>query len=271
MDEPATDFSRRVMLGRTGLMVSRIGLAASYGIGADAVEEAYHERGINYLYWGSRRRESFGEGIRRLAQRKREDLVIVVQSYSRLASLLAPSLESALRRLRLDYVDILLLGMHNSPPPRRIVDAALHLREQGKFRFLAVSCHKRRTFQRYASDRVFDVLMFRYNAAHRGAEQEVLPLFSGPNRPGAVSYTATCWRRLLKSRKIPKNEAVPTAGDCYRFVLTQPQVDLCLAGPANAEQMHATLAALDRGPMNAEELAWMQRVGDYIHTPRKPK
>ena len=57
-------------LGRTGLQVGALGLAASYGAGADAVEFAF-DRGINYFYWGSRRRPSFGEGLRRLAARRR--------------------------------------------------------------------------------------------------------------------------------------------------------------------------------------------------------
>ena len=73
MSTPGPDFRQRVPLGRTKLQVSRIGLGSSYGIGADAVQEAYEERGINYLYWGSLRKDSFSEGIRRLEQRKREE------------------------------------------------------------------------------------------------------------------------------------------------------------------------------------------------------
>lgn len=259
------DFRQRVSLGKTGLQVSRIGLASSYGVGGDAVEAAYNEHGINYLYWGTMRRESFGEGIHRLAQRKREDLVIVVQSYARLAGWLTSSFERALKQLRLEYADIFLLGMHNRPPSRRIIDAALRLREQGRTRFLAVSCHRRATFRRYIADGIFDVLMFRYNAAHRGAEREILPYLVDSSRPGTVAYTATRWGSLLNPKKISKGEITPRASDCYRFVLSQPQVDLCLAGPANAAQMGEALAALDRGPMSQEELDWMRRIGDQIH------
>ena len=137
------DYRSRVPLGRTGLQVARIGLSSSYGVGADALEEAYDRWGINYLYWGSLRREAFGEGIRRLARRKREDLVVVIQSYARHGRWLAWSLERALRRLGLDCADILLLGYHNRPPNRRLMEAALRLRSQGRARFLAVSCHHR--------------------------------------------------------------------------------------------------------------------------------
>jgi aryl-alcohol dehydrogenase-like predicted oxidoreductase len=260
-----TDFHRRVTLGRTGLQVSRIGLAASYGIDADGLEAAYHERGVNYFYWGSMRKKSFGEGIRRLARQKREDLTVVIQSYSRFVGLLKSSVERALRDLQLQQAEVLLLGWHNHNPSPRILEAAQQLREQGKIRFLAVSCHNRLAFRQYIEEGVFDILMFRYNAAHRGAETQIFPHLERNNRPGTISYTATRWGQLLKPGKMPPGENTPKASDCYRFVLSQPCVDLCLAGPANREQLNEVFAALDRGPMDEGELAWMRRVGDHVH------
>ena len=50
-----------------------------------------------------------------------------------------------------------------------------------------------------------------------------------------------------------------------RFVLSNPNVDVCITGPKNMEQMTEALATLDRGPMSEEELAWMRKVGDYVH------
>ena len=44
------DFKERVPFGRTGLMVSRIGLAQGYGVPAAAIEKTFHEYGINYFY-----------------------------------------------------------------------------------------------------------------------------------------------------------------------------------------------------------------------------
>jgi aryl-alcohol dehydrogenase-like predicted oxidoreductase len=178
---------------------------------------------------------------------------------------MAISLHRALHSLKLEYVDILLLGMHNQPPSQRLKEAAWKLRDSGQVRFIAVSCHRRSTFHTYVEEGFFDVLMFRYNAAHRGAETEVLPLLNIPNRPGTVAYTATRWGQFLDSSKLPREEKTPTASDCYRFVLTQPNVDICLTRPNNMEQLRESLTSLDRGPMNTEELAWMCRVGDYLH------
>jgi predicted aldo/keto reductase-like oxidoreductase len=138
-------------------------------------------------------------------------------------------------------------------------------------RFLAVSTHKRTLVPGIAAGGDFDVVHFRYNAAHPGAEQDIFAHLPAASRPGMVSFTATAVRSLLGKgplqgflpgmRQLPKSERVPTAADCYRFVLTRPEVDVCLTGPANAAQMEQAFEALRLGPMSEDELAWMRRVG----------
>jgi aryl-alcohol dehydrogenase-like predicted oxidoreductase len=250
------------ILGRTGLRVGPLGVAASYGVPASAVEQAF-EQGVNYLYWGSMRRSDFGQAIRNLASR-RDRLVVVIQSYSRMASLLGWSLERGLRAVRLDYADVLLLGIWNKPVPNRILDACRALRERGLVRFLAVSSHNRRLVPEFAAHPALDIVHFRYNAAHPGAENDVFPRLPAQNRAGMVSFTATSWGQLLKPAKAPSGERLPSGSDCYRFVLSRPEVDLCLTGPANAAQMDEALRTLQHGPMSDEELAWMRRVGAAV-------
>jgi aryl-alcohol dehydrogenase-like predicted oxidoreductase len=260
------------VLGRTGLEVGRLGLASGYGVPGTALESAF-ERGVNYIFWGSRRGDSFGAALKRL-RTQRERFVLVIESYTRLASLLSWSLERALRTLSFDHTDILLLGLWNKPVPSRILDAARRLKERGLVRYLAISTHKRTLAPRIAAGRDFDVVHFRYNAAHTGAERDIFPHLPATNRPGMVSFTATSWGQLLGkaslqgiltgTRKPPKSERVPTAADCYRYVLTRPEVDVCLTGPANAAQMEQALEALRLGPMSEDELAWMRRVGRAV-------
>jgi aryl-alcohol dehydrogenase-like predicted oxidoreductase len=247
------------VLGRTGLRVGRLGVSASYGVPAAAVERAF-ERGVNYLYWGSRRTAAFGEALRHLSPR-RDRFVFLLQSYTRVAGLLGWSVERGLRKVGLDYADVLLLGLWNKPVPPRILDAARQLRDRGVVRFLAVSCHNRPFVPTLAADPDCDIVHFRYNAAHPGAEVDIFPRLPSDGRAGMVAYTATSWGQLLKPSRIPKGERVPTASDCYRFVLSRPEVDLCMTGPSNAAHMDEALQALEKGPMNEEELAWMRRVG----------
>jgi predicted aldo/keto reductase-like oxidoreductase len=263
---------KRTLLGRTGRGVGRLGVAASYGVPGAALEWAF-ERGVDYIYWGSRRQDSFGAALRRLRP-QRERFVLVIQSYSRVASLLNWSVERALRTLNFEYTDVLLLGMWNKPVSPRILDAAQRLQKRGLVRFLGVSTHKRTLVPLIAAGRDFDVVHFRYNAAHPGAENDIFPRLPGASRPGMVSFTATSWGQLLGKPTLqgiltgmhrpPKSERLPTAADCYRYVLTRPEVDVCLTGPSNAAQMEEALEALRMGPMSEDELAWMRRVGRAV-------
>jgi len=112
----------RAKVGRTGREVGRLGISTSYGVPTAAVERAF-EQGVNYLYWGSMRTKPFAQALRNLAGR-RDHMVLLIQSYSRMAALVGRSLERALRVIGYDHTDLLLLGMWQKPVPQRILDAA---------------------------------------------------------------------------------------------------------------------------------------------------
>ncbi len=257
----------KVTFGRTGLSVSRLAIGSSYGVGGADLERAY-ERGVNFMFWGLRRREGFAEGVRSIARKDREGLVIAIQSYSRSALLMKVFVESALRRLAVDHVDLLTLGWWNDAPPKRILDAALALQAKGRVRHLMISSHHRPSFEQLAADPAYGGIMVRYSAAHPGAEQEVFPHL-GEARPGVLAFTATRWGTLLSPDLVPKEERTPTATDCYRFVLSNPDVSVSLTGPKDGAELDQALAALDRGPMDAEEIAWMRRVGVVVRRDAK--
>ena len=260
-------FEQRTMLGRTGLQVSKLGLGSSFNAPTPAYREAF-DRGVNYFYWGSARRKFMGDAIREIARDRRERLVLVIQSYSRMASLLGPSVERGLRKLGIEHADLLLLGWFNKPPSPRLLDAARALRERGRVSHIALSTHRRTLLPTLLDDDDFAAWHVRYNAVHRGAEREVFPCLherEPAQRPGLVTYTTTRWGNLCDPRKTPAGERTPLGTDCYRFALSRPEVDLCLAGPNDTEQMKQALAALDAGPMDPEEQAWMRRIGDHIY------
>ena len=172
------------------------------------------------------------------------------------------------RKLGTDHADVLLLGWYNDEPAQRIIDAAVQLRQSGMVRHIAVSGHRRTMFPELVDDERYDLWHVRYNAVHRGAEQEVFPsvaALESSRRPGVITYTTTRWGHLCDPNKTPPGEPTPSGTDCYRFAMTHPQVDLAIAGPGNHDQMRQALEALDLGPMDDEQLAWMRRVGDHIY------
>lgn len=263
-------FREPVTLGRTGLRVARLGIAAGYGVGAAAIERAYHERGVNLFYWGSIRRGGMRDAIRHIAKPDRDRIVVALQSYDRTGVLMPVFCERGLRALRLDYADLLILGWHNRTPSARVMDAAQRLRDRGLVRYLAMSGHDRRLFGKMAhrGGGPIDVFMVRYNAAHRGAETDIFPHLPEADRPGVMTYTATRWGHLLKASRMPPGERPLTASECYRFALSNPSVDVCMTGPANARQLREALHALDDGPLSPAEMQRAHRIGDHVHARR---
>jgi predicted aldo/keto reductase-like oxidoreductase len=252
-------------LGSTSLTVGPLGVASSYGAPAFAFEEAF-ERGCNYFYWGSIRKKGMRDAIRNIIrQGKRDELVIVIQTYSRSTVLMEVFLERALKSLGIDQADTLVLGWHNKVPSQKLLDKAAAMREKGLFRFLGLSGHNRPLFFRLAKMGILDVFHLRYNAAHRAAEQEVFPHLREFPRPGIVSYTATRWGQLLNPKMMPPGEKPASASDCYRFALSDPAVDVCITGPKDLAQMREALRTLELGPLTEEEMTRMRKIGDYVH------
>ena len=242
-------------------------MGAAYGTPARAVEEAF-EHGVNYFYWGALRRDMMAGGIKRLARRNRDRMVVVVQNYWPWAKLIPRSLERALRELQIDYADVLLFSTFRRRPNQRAIDTALALKEKGLIHHLGLACHHRPRFAQVEKEKIFDVYHVRYNAVHRGAERDVFPLLAEKDGPGIVIFTATCHTKLLRRDCVPRSERTPKAGDCYRFVLSHPSVHVCISGTTNLEETRDNVKVLEMGLVTERELAWMRRVGDHIYRRR---
>ena len=261
-----TDDFKQTGLGETGLAVGRLGMAASYGAPAAAFEEAF-EKGCNYFYLGSgRHRSGMKKAIRNLvAKGLRDRLVIAVQTYARFGVMTPLLFDRTLKRLGIEYADVMILGWHNSAPFAMLENVALKMKEKGRCRFIGISGHKRPLFPRLSEKGIYDLFHIRYNPAHRGAETEVFPKLDHPGGPGIVSYTATRWGHLLEARNMPKGQTALNASDCYRFVLSNPSVDVCMCGPKDVLQMRTALRSLDLGPLDEEKMETVRQIGDHVH------
>lgn len=255
------------VLGDTGMSVCRLGLSATYRPGRETIHQAL-DAGMNYCFaYGLD-----GQMVRTLREvfaNRREQVVLATGAYNLIWGHpnLRRTLEKRLRQFRTDHLDVFLfLGVtkeEHFPPQTR--EELYRLREEGKVRAVGMSCHDRRFAGRLAAEGALDVFMIRYNAAHRGAETEIFPHLAA-HGPGLVSYTATRWRALLRRPKgWPRNGPVPTAAQCYRFVLSNPQVHVCMCAPSNPAQLAENLEALRQGPLSPDEMDFMRRFGDAVH------
>jgi aryl-alcohol dehydrogenase-like predicted oxidoreductase len=258
-------------LGNTGIKVCRLGLSASYRPGKKAVYKALDE-GLNFFFCYGFDAQMITV-LREVMRGRRENYVIATGAYNLLWGHpnLRRTLEKRLRQLHTDYIDLFLFLGVTKPEhfDARVRDEYYRFRQEGKVRGIGLSCHHRKFLGELAAGGAIDAMMMRYNAAHRGAESEIFPHLPQHN-PGVISYTATRWTYLLRRpRGWPKAGRLPTAGMCYRFVLSNPNVGVCLTAPSNLKQFEENLSAVREGPLSEDDMEFMHKFGDVVHQANK--
>lgn len=265
-------------LGRTGLQVTPLGLAAlsirasgarGLGLNAEDVERAYYEHGINTFLVHFLMRD-LSEGVRRLIRAgHRDKLVLVSEVGLPFVGSVRRGLEKHLRLLETDHLDAWLVGWVRKRwyVRDRVWTEMQRLREAGKVRAIGLSSHDRPLAAALARQLPVDVLMIRYNAAHRGAEREIFePLADlGDRRPGIIAYTTTRWGMLLKP--LPKRgfPQAMTGAECYRFVLGHPMVDMAWCAAGSMEELRQDVDGTLAGPLDPARREEACRFGDAVH------
>jgi aryl-alcohol dehydrogenase-like predicted oxidoreductase len=245
--------------------VFRLGLATNYGVDGEDLEWAL-EQGVNYIFWTPTARK-VTKSLKAALKRNRESIVLATgPTIGFFGGSIRGACERLLKKLGTDYIDVFQLFWlgRASAWTSSTIDALVSLRESGMVRAIGASMHDRKRAGKLVEDSPLDMLMIRYNAAHSGAEQDIFP-YLAKRRPAIVAYTATRWGGLLKRPK-GWNGPVMTAGDCYRFCLSNPHVDLVLTGPKNRQQLQENLHHLrEKGPLSEEEIRWIREFGQVVH------
>lgn len=163
-------FSDKVLLGKTGRYVGRLGISSSYGAKANDFEMAF-ERGCNYFNWGTFIKGRSGEmkkAIKNIVSKgKRDELFLGMLTYAHNNLLTDFFYKRGLKALGIEYADLLILGYYPKRPPQKIIDYALSLKEKGLVKYLGLTSHNRKVYPLLAEEKIFDVFHIRYNAVHR--------------------------------------------------------------------------------------------------------
>lgn len=287
-------------LGRTGLKVSvaglgcggfsRLGMAAGK-TEADAallVRHAY-DRGVTVFdtaaAYGTE--GAVGRGLAGIAR----DRVVICTKASihrgeeRLgAESVVASLESSLRALRTDHVDVFQL--HGVAPAlydharSAILPALQRAQAQGKIRFIGITetspnDPRSTMLQRAAADGPWDTVMLAFHMMHQNARHALLPLtranrigtllmfavrsiFARPERlRGALAELAAKGEvpQALANASDPLGFLVHAAGAssvtdaAYRFARHEPGIDVVLFGTGDVGHLEANIASLLKPPL----------------------
>ncbi len=303
--------------GNTGIMVSEIGLGAwqlanpDWGLHdqkeAQKIVHASLEAGCNFFdtapgYGGGRSETILGGALKAA---NRDEIVICtktgyhadgLQDFSTAA--IRPILESSLRRLQTDYVDILLL--HN--PPRELMNGRVatqyeeleKLKQEGKIREYGVSldwCEELELVLATTQSKAFEVY---FNALY----QEMLPAFTAAQHKGAGlivkvpldsgwlsgRYRGNHRFDDVRSRWTPEQlerraelvekfaQLVPSdrslAHAALQFCLAQPGVSTVIPGAKSVAQALDNIAAADQTLPDESVQAlyelWTQEIAEDI-------
>jgi predicted aldo/keto reductase-like oxidoreductase len=241
-------------------LVLRLGLATrgDTHLTAEDITHAVAE-GLNYLNWCG-----YDDGLARALREKQVDrrqVVVAMQLQSRDAFRAARELEESLRTLGTDRIDVVTFYYVETVDewkeitgPRGALTALHQARKRGQVNLIGLTTHQRGLGARWVESGKLDLLMIRYNAAHRGAEQDILPL-AGRLRIPVVAFTAQRWGALHeRTRDDPAGFTPPAAPEWYRFALAHPSVSVVLMAPANRRELEEDLGLLEdwRAPQ-AEE------------------
>jgi predicted aldo/keto reductase-like oxidoreductase len=294
-------FTRR-KLGKTGLEVSPIGIGGGSGISNEDLRYAF-DKGINYFLFSSDLHHfSYRKSVETIKQlckagsALRDRVVLATVSYISNPEKVYAVLADQFMELGIDYIDVFHWGWITDKDDfvglvdtaRKIKDGgeiARFFREQilqaqevneeilkrGLARYVGASFHSRYAARQCIQ--TLDVLMLRYNLAHLGAEIGVFPMLSGDKEkdPGIVVFNVGHeGPRLISDAPpgYPSDAWVPTVPDCYRYALSNPSVDLLLAGLQDRAEVDEALAMLEKGPFSPEECEYLRNYGDYWRTHR---
>ncbi len=276
---------RTFEFGRGTPPVCRLGLATRGNTHLEPGDvHSAVERGVNYLNWCGHP-DGLSRAIAEMGP-ARKKVVLAWQLQSATSDGAARELDRALNEAKTDYIDIVTFYYVESEgewcdiaSKDGAYAAMSRARKQGKVRLIGLTSHQRRMAARIAAgeirsetqteSRPLDMLMLRYNAAHRGAERDVFPV-TDPLHIPVVVYTCLRWGALPGTTPVdPPGFVPPPPREWYRFALANPSVAVAITAPDGREELEHNLALLsDWRPPTPEEQAVLVEHGDrvYHHT-----
>ena len=260
----------RTVLGRTGLMVTRFGIGGAYCESVQGYRTAL-DCGVNYvdtarIYRDGEDEKVIGQAIRG----RRDDLILATKTGERDASGARRDLETSLRLLGTDYVDIYQLHHLNTQAerdqalgPGGAMEAVQKARQEGLVRFIGVTGHDWVQVKEAVATGLFDTVLCWYNCAMKEPEETVFAEARIHNT-GVVIMNASRNDRLFGGPGAPPPEQF------YRYVLSHDAVHITVMGLRDVSrfcQIASTLS--ERAVLTPQEKTDIEAYGSRMRAEGK--
>ncbi|MBR5569370.1 MAG: aldo/keto reductase [Oscillospiraceae bacterium] len=251
------------MLGKTGLKISRMGFGGIpiQKIDAEGTKRVLRKllaQGVNFIdtaraYTVSEEYLGYAlEGVR-------DQFVLASKTYSRSKEAAAADIETSLRNLRTDYIE--LYQIHNPSAAELAIvqtpDGALAALQEakaaGKIGHIGITLHSKELFEQALELDWVETIMFPYNIVETQA-QELIAKCAQKN----IGFIAM---------KPLAGGAIDNATLALRFITANPNVTVVIPGMAAEEEVDENIAACaDASALTQEELEGMEKIREFLGT-----
>jgi predicted aldo/keto reductase-like oxidoreductase len=243
---------RVLRMGMGGIPIQRLDTQRS-----DRVLEKAVDRGINFFDTARGYTDSESK-LGRVLSRHRERVVIASKSFGRSAAEMVRDIETSLRNLRTDFIDVYQCHNVASDDDLEKVLAAegalagmVRAREQGKIRHIGISGHKPRILASALSRFDFSTIQVPCNFIETDGLAALVPM-ARKRRIGVIAMKPMGGGNI---REVALN---------FRFIFSSG-VDVAIPGMDSEKQVEENVAALaDLSPLDGAGTARLQREKDRL-------
>ena len=246
-------------LGRTGLKVTTVGMGCMITSDGSVVERAV-DSGINYF--DTARGYQHGNNERMVGAAlgaKRKKVVLSTKTEARDKEGALRELETSLRELNTDYVDIWYLHGKGSPAAvlDELVEAQQIAKQQGKTRFIGISTHsgQQQLLPWMAQKGVFDVVLTAYNFSMDASMDEAIATAAKAGMGVvAMKVMAGGFRRMRPGDPMGQRLSRPGAMlAALKWVVNKPNVATTIPSMTDNDQLEENLKAMGQPLTGADE------------------
>lgn len=245
-------------LGQTGLKVTTVGMGCMITSDPSVVERAL-DTGINYF--DTARSYQHGNNERMVGAAlgtRRKDVVLSTKTEARDKQGALQQLETSLRELNTDYVDIWYLHGRSSPEEAGddLIEAQQAAKKQGKIRFAGVSTHDVAKMAPWMAQRgVFDVILATFNFSMEANAGDALAL-AAKSGMGVVAMKVMAGGFRRQHAGTPLHEKMNQPGTplaMLKWVINKPYVATTIPSMTDMDQLEENLKAMEQQYSDADE------------------
>ncbi len=279
------------MLGRSGMMISQIGLGCMSVPCNDvkrgmAIIHRAIDLGINYFDTADLYERGANESLLGAAIKGKRDQVILGTKvgnqwtdgvsgwqWNPRKEYILKAVEDSLRRLQTDYIDLYQLhgGTHEDPIDETIA-AFEYLKAQGKIRHYGISSIRPNVIREFVKRSGITSVMMQYSLADRRPEEEMLDLLSSNNigvlargclaqgmlvNKPAKEYLGHPVSEMEKAGLAIRsfaNDNRTAAQSAIRYVLHHPALTSAIVGVSRIEQLEEIAGTMDCEDFSDDEM-----------------